>query len=706
MLSLELFLWAILGIAAIAVIFVVINFATLLKKPEGDNDAIGQEMKAFAKLIRDGAMTFMKCEYKRILLVAAIVGTLITLFVEKWSGAFFMLGMTVNSISAFVGMKGATYANVRVANTARTTGDIGKTMKTALLGGHISGFSVHAVVLLSLSFVMFLIGGINPDAVSTGIIPIAECNPSFQRLSTFMLGYSLIAIFNRAGGGIFTKMMDAAADFAGKNRHNLDEDSKENPGVIGDSVGDNVNDVLGNCSDLGESTMATLGGAIMIAYMFHRGCAPSFITALVIFAIGVNALGLVGSLIGSAFVLLHKSSGKPSRELDLSTWISALFVLAASFGSAQFLFTRVELPSNFNPLSPAFCAMTGILSGIVVGKLTEYYTGLTGKPVRAIAEAARRGTPFVISEGDALGFRSALLPTAVIGFSIMFSYNTCGYYGIAVAAIGMLSFIANTISIDAFGPISDNAGGIASGCKLNESVRRITDQLDALGNTTAAIGKGFAIGSAAFASISLFVNYVNSYSPGVISENLVSVENIVALFLGIATVGVFVDMLTRYTNKGGEIMTDIINKQLDDPAVVSGTKAPDYATCIVQGTQYALKHMTPPALLALAAPTILGLLFGPGFVAAFLLGSIGVSILLAFFYGNSGGAFDNAKKFIEANMLEGEKKGGDAHKAAVNGDIVGDIRKDVDGVSLDILIKLMTTVAITLAMIFAEHHIF
>jgi K(+)-stimulated pyrophosphate-energized sodium pump len=521
-----------------------------------------------------------------------------------------------------------------------------------------------------------------------------------------MLGYSLIAIFNRAGGGIFTKMMDAAADFAGKNRHNLDEDSKENPGVIGDSVGDNVNDVLGNCSDLGESTMATLGGAIMIAYMFYKGCAPNFITALVIFAIGVNALGLIGSLIGGAFVLLHKSSGKPSRELDLSTWISALFVLAASFVGSHFLFSSVELPSGFNSLAPAFCAATGILSGIIVGKLTEHYTGLNGKPVRAIAEAARRGTPFVISEGDALGFRSALLPTAIIGISIMYSNNVCGYYGIAVAAIGMLSFIANTISIDAFGPVSDNAGGIASGCKLDKKVREITDLLDALGNTTAAIGKGFAIGSAAFASITLFINYVNSYSPGVIEENLVSVENIVALFLGIATVGVFVDMLTRYTNKGGEFMTDIINRQLDNPEIINGTKAPDYETCIVQGTQYALKHMTPPALLALAAPAILGLLFGPGFIAAFLLGAIGVSILLAFFYGNSGGAFDNAKKFIEANLLKGEKKGGDAHKAAVNGDIVGDIRKDVNGVSLDILIKLMTTVAITLAAIFSEHHLF
>ena len=688
---------------AVALILMVVNFMSLISHNEGN-----EEMVEIAKIIRDGAKTFMIAEYKVIVIVVAIIAIALSLFIEKFAGLTFVLGATMSSISCILGMRSATFANVRTTNKARESLSIGETVKIALAGGSISGLSVQAFGLLGLMIVATLGGGIDTNGAGSGFIAALQCNPSIMWLTTYSLGCSLVAMFNRVAGGNYTKAADISADIVAKVRHDMPEDDSRMPNTIADFIGDNVNDIAGNCSDLLESFVATVVASLLIATTIASNNLTLF-QATINYPLILAGGGLFSCVIGILFVLLHKAGKDPSRELNIATYISAAMVIAIGGVASFFIFKDSELYDSFKIgwASPWVSAILGIASGVAIGKITEYYTGTKFKSVKQLAEMATEGSAFVVTKGDAIGSRSCLLPILIIAIALLGSGILCGIYGIAIAALGMLSFVATTVSIDAFGPISDNAGGIAESCHLAPEVRAITDQLDAVGNTTAAIGKGFAIGSATFATVSLIFAYVGSYSVAV--EPVLNIASFIVIaggILGGALIEYFSALLTDNTIESAHLMADEGDRQLSIPGVIEGKVKPDYNKCIKMATQQALKKMLAPSLLALLIPVAGGLLFGVEFVGGLLIGATITAIPRAIFMGNSGGAFDNAKKFIESGQLEGHGKGSDAHKASVVGDTVGDTRKDVVGVALDIFIKMMSTVANTLAPLFASIHLF
>ena len=696
---------AVIIVSVCALAFVGYNFFRLKKMEEGND-----EMKEIAEIIRRGARTFMREEYKRIVPAILIVAVLISLFIEKTCGLTFILGATMSSLACIIGMRSATYANVRTANTAAKTKDIGRTTQTALRGGSISGLSVPAFGLFGLVLICIITGGVKNDATGTGFLATTVCNPSVMRFTTYSLGCSLVALFNRVAGGNYTKAADISADIVAKIRHDMPEDDSRMPNTIADFIGDNVNDIAGNCSDLLESFVATISACLLIAGTIaaeYNGSDEMF-NATAIFPIIIAGAGLFGSLLSIAFALFHKATDKPSRELDLTTYISAGFVIVVSFAASKMLFSELQVYEVFKCgwASPWIASLLGIISGVAIGKITEYYTGTDFNPVKRLAQMATEGEAFVVTKGDAIGSRSCLLPIGTICLALVLSGILCGIYGIAVAALGMLSFVGTTVSIDAFGPIADNAGGIAESCHLGEDIRVITDKLDAVGNTTAAIGKGFAIGSAAFATVSLIFSYVGSYSEGLPDLNIAGYIVIAGAIFGAAIIEFFIAMLSDNTIDAAYKMADEGDRQLSIPGVLEGTVKPDYEKVISMAANLALKKMIAPSLVALIVPVIGGFLFGVEFVGGLLIGATIVAIPRAIFMGNSGGAFDNAKKYIESGMLEGHGKGSSAHKAAVAGDTIGDTRKDVVGVALDIAIKLMSTVAVTLVPLFLAFHIF
>ena len=692
-------------IAVVALAFVGYNFFALRAMKEGNED-----MVELAGIIRAGARTFMRAEYKRIIPAILIVGLLISLFIEKTCGLTFMLGATMSSLACIIGMRSATYANVRTAYTAAQTKDIGKTTQTALRGGSISGLSVPAFGLFGLVLICIITGGVKNDATGTGLIATTVCNPSVMRFTTYSLGCSLVALFNRVAGGNYTKAADISADIVAKIRHDMPEDDSRMPNTVADFIGDNVNDIAGNCSDLLESFVATISACLLIAGTIagEYGGSSELFNATAMFPIIIAGAGLLGSVISIAFALLHKATSNPSKELDITTYISAGIVIAGSFFASKVLFSELELYEVFRCgwASPWIASVLGIISGVAIGKITEYYTGTDYNPVKRLAKMATEGEAFVVTKGDAIGSRSCLLPIGTICLALVISGILCGIYGIAIAALGMLSFVGTTVSIDAFGPIADNAGGIAESCHLGEDIRVITDKLDAVGNTTAAIGKGFAIGSAAFATVSLIFSYVGSYSSGMPDLNIAGYIVIAGAIFGAAIIEFFIAMLSDNTIDAAYKMADEGDRQLSIPGVLEGTVKPDYEKVISMAANLALKKMIAPSLVALIVPVIGGFLFGVEFVGGLLIGATIVAIPRAIFMGNSGGAFDNAKKFIESGMLEGYGKGSAAHKAAVAGDTIGDTRKDVVGVALDIAIKLMSTVAVTLVPLFLAFHLF
>ena len=461
-----------------------------------------------------------------------------------------------------------------------------------------------------------------------------------------------------------------------------------------------------------------MAAAIMIAVTIFNGAVSGGNTAITgatfnatcVFPIVMAGGGLLGCLLGLGYASVRKMGDNPSRELNLATWISAGLTVVIGFFAALIVFKNVPLYDSFRLgwISPWLSSVLGIVSGIAIGSITEYYTSTDFKPTRKLAEIATEGEAFVITKGDAIGSRSCLLPVLVIGIALFLSGKLCGTYGIALSSLGMLAFVGATVSIDAFGPIADNAGGLAESCHLPENVRAITDKLDAVGNTTAAIGKGFAIGSAAFATVSLIVAYVSNYT-SVNAEPVLNIASFVVIAGGIiggALIEYFSALLTDNTIESARLMADEGDRQLSVPGVLEGRVRPDYNRCIEMAAKQALKKMLLPSVLALLIPIAGGFLFGVEFVGGLLVGATIVAIPRALFMGNSGGAFDNAKKYIESGSLEGHGKGSAAHKAAVTGDTVGDTRKDVVGVALDIFIKTMSTVANTLASVFSHFTLF
>ena len=694
-------LYIVLFLVVLALCYVLFNFLRIRRMREGTD-----VMVEMAGIIRSGATAFLETEFKTIAIVVVVLAAIFSLFIEVTSGITFLFGACMSSAVCVLGMRSATYANVRTANVARETRSIGETVKVALCGGSISGLSVQAFGMLGMVIVL-LIWGVDPNAEGHGLVTSMACNPSVMRISTYSLGCSVVAMFNRVAGGNYTKAADISSDILAKLRHDLPEDDSRVPNVIADFIGDNVNDIAGNCSDLLESFVATIAASIMIAVTLFNGSNVLDASAFQmtwLFPVILAGAGLLGCLLGLGYASVKKMGDNPSKELNLATYISAGLTIVLGFFAAMICFKSQAMYEDFTCgwLSPWISAVLGIVSGVAIGAITEYYTSTDFKPTRTLAEMAPEGEAFVITKGDAIGSRSCLLPILIIGIAIFISGKICGTYGIAISALGMLAFVGATVSIDAFGPIADNAGGLAESCHLDADVRVITDKLDAVGNTTAAIGKGFAIGSAAFATVSLIVAYVGNYT-AVGTEPVLNIASFVVIAGGIiggALIEYFSALLTDNTIESAKIMADDGDQLLSIPGVLEGTVKPDYNRMIQTAAKQALKKMLFPSVLALCIPIIGGLLFGVEFVGGILIGATIVAIPRAIFMGNSGGAFDNAKKYIESGAVEGHGKGTPAHKASVTGDTVGDTRKDVVGVALDIFIKSMSTVANTLAPIF------
>ena len=700
-------LFIVIGICLLAVLFVIYNYFKIKRMDEGTD-----RMVKMSGIIREGANVFILKEFKTIGIVVAVLALLFSLFIESFSGLTYLLGAAMSSVVCIVGMKSATYANVRTANKARTSLSIGETVKVALSGGSISGLAVQACGLLGIVLIVLLSGvGTSDQVISTltgiklfngcGIVKIDALltNTSVMRITTYALGCSTVAMFNRVAGGNYTKAADISADILGKIRNDLPEDDSRVPNVIADFIGDNVNDIAGNCSDLLESFVATIAASIVIAIsLLESGLINSkaLFDCAYLFPLVMAGGGLLGCVLGILIVTIRKMGDNPSKELNLATYISAGITLVicgvlsfVAFKDADF----AALGWKIGWASPFVSACLGIVSGVAIGLITEYYTSADYAPTRTIAEYATEGEAFVVTKGDAVGSKSCLFPILIIGVSLIVSGLLCGTYGIAIAALGMLSFVGTTVSIDAFGPIADNAGGLAESCHLDPDVREITDKLDSVGNTTAAIGKGFAIGSAAFATVSLICAFVGHFAEAPkISDFLL----IAGAIIGGGLIEFFCALLTDNTIKSAKELADVGDRQLSQPGVLTGEVEPDYNELVRLATSSALKRMLVPSIIALAVPLVAGAIFGPELVLGILLGSTIVAIPRAIFMGNSGGAFDNAKKYIESGAIEGHGKGTAAHKAAVTGDTIGDTRKDVVGVALDIFIKMMSTVATTL----------
>lgn len=678
-------------------------------------------MQAIAAAIRLGARTFLIYEYRMILRIVLIAAALLTLLISWQMAASFLLGAALSAAAGWVGMQVATAANVRVSNCARTTQSLGKTLQLAYRGGSVMGLCVGGFALLGIALVYLIFGcgmGQIEQALAGRVVTNRLGLPvTFPiTLSGYALGCSLIAMFNRVGGGIYTKAADMGADLVGKTELNIPEDDPRNPATIADNVGDNVGDVAGLGADLLESYVgAILSAAILAVELFrnrHTAVSEQLLTRMMLYPVLFAAVGLLCCVIGIGTLLIRKNlSDRPGRELSRSTQISALLTLAGGLGLTAWLFGTPDGTAlgaagfRIGRLSPWAAAGIGIAAGMLIGFLAEHYTSSDRAPTRGIADATREGPALTITAGLAVGMSSTLLPVSVLAGAIFAAYAVCGMYGVAMAAVGMLSFVSATVSVDAYGPISDNAGGISEMSGLSETVRAITDRLDAAGNTTAAIGKGFAIGSAALAALSMMVSYLYSYTPAdqTIVLNLVSPLTLAGLLAGGALPWAFSGMLIRSVTRAARSMVAEVRRQFREiRGLLTGEAEPDYKTCIEISSRSALQEMRRPALISVLFPLLCGFLFGAEFVGGVLMGATLSAILLALFTGTAGGAWDNAKKHIEGGGVDGEGRGSPAHCASVVGDTVGDPLKDTVGPSLDILIKIMSVVSLIGAVIFSR----
>lgn len=732
-----LILLAALGAALGALGFAAINFFSVKKLDEGT-----PRMKEIASAIRIGANAFINYEIKIILIVATVVALLIAFLVSWQAAVAFIIGALMSESAGYIGMKIATYANVRVTNRARVSGSLGETLKVAFKGGSVMGLCVAGFALLGI-FIVYVVFGLAlgqiEETVNAALGSQGSENSilgmlwdgytlksSFtMTLSGYALGCSLIALFNRVGGGIYTKAADMGADLVGKTEAHIPEDDPRNPATIADNVGDNVGDVAGLGSDLLESFVgAILSSAILAAELFSKNifADSALLRSMLYFPIVFAGVGLIACIIGIASLIIKKKlSDDPHRELNLATWISAGIAIVGAFGLSYLFFANggsdlSTVNFAFGWTSPAISAAVGIIAGIAVGLVAEYYTSYDFEPTKAISRASVNGPALTITQGLALGMRSSMYPCIILGIAIYSSYLIAGMYGIACAALGMLSFVATTVSVDTYGPISDNAGGIAEMSHLDPSVRKITDKLDSVGNTTAAIGKGFAIGSAALATLSMMSSYLFASTDkiavggegalNIISLNMIDPLILVGAVVGAALPYLFSGMLIDAVAKAAQDMVTEVRRQFKEiKGLLTGEVMPDYKTCISISSQGALREMRMPAIVSIAFPVVCGFLFGAGFVAGLLIGATISAIMLAIFTGNSGGAWDNAKKYIETGAIEGHGKGSGAHDASVVGDTVGDPLKDTVGPSLDILIKIMSVISLVTVAVFAKYNL-
>ena len=648
----------ILGICALL-------FAFYLTKKVGRQDAGTDRMKEIAAFIHEGARAFLTAEYKILIVFVAVLFILIGVGIGNWVTAVcFLVGALFSTVAGYIGMNVATKANVRTAAAAKDSG-MNKALSIAFSGGAVMGMAV-------VGFGLF----------GAGVIYALTKNPDV--LSGFSLGASSIALFARVGGGIYTKAADVGADLVGKVEAGIPEDDPRNPAVIADNVGDNVGDVAGMGADLFESYVGSLVSAITLGVVYAKESGA-------IFPLVIAALGVLASVIGCFFVKGDENSS-PHKALKYGSYSAAIVVMIGSLILSKMF---------FNGFKEAIAIIFGLVVGLLIGVITEIYTSGDYRFVKKIAQQSETGPATTVISGIAVGMQSTAVPIILIAIGIIGAYSFSGLYGIALAAVGMLSTTGITVAVDAYGPIADNAGGIAEMSGLPSEVRNITDKLDAVGNTTAAMGKGFAIGSAALTALALFVSYAQAV--GLFEEgiNLLDYKVIVGMFVGGMLPFLFSAFTMDSVSKAAYKMIEEVRRQFKTiPGILEGKGKPDYKSCVAISTQAALKEMLLPGVMAVLAPVFIGVVLGPDALGGLLGGALVTGVMLAIFMSNSGGAWDNAKKYIEDGHHGG--KGSEAHRAAVVGDTVGDPFKDTSGPSINILIKLMTIVSLVFAPLFLK----
>ena len=655
------------ALAVVALLFAVYKIAFVSKQDAGTD-----RMKEISASINEGAKAFLFAEYKILAIFIVVLFLAIGLFLREnsWITAVcFLCGALFSILAGYVGMNVATKANVRTANAARTSG-MNKALSVAFSGGSVMGMCVVGLGLLGASVLYMIIGKL-------GV------------LFGFSLGASSIALFARVGGGIYTKAADVGADLVGKVEAGIPEDDPRNPAVIADNVGDNVGDVAGMGADLFESYVGAIISAMTLGAVAFSGSKG------VVFPLVIAACGILASVIATFFVR-GSEGANPHKALKMGSYVSALLVVIASV-----ILSKVMLGG----FGAAIAIVSGLVVGLVIGIVTEVYTSGDYKFVKKIAQQSETGSATTIISGTAVGMMSTWIPVVLICLGIFLAYRFAGIYGIALAAVGMLSTTGITVAVDAYGPIADNAGGIAEMSGLDHSVREITDKLDAVGNTTAAMGKGFAIGSAALTALALFVSFTQATGLDADSVALTNPNVVIGLLIGGMLPFVFSAMTMDSVSKAAYSMIEEVRRQFREiPGVMEGTTKPDYKTCVAISTTSALKEMLVPGIMAVVVPLLVGIVLGSTALAGLLAGSLVSGVMLAMFMSNAGGAWDNAKKYIEEGNHGG--KGSEAHKAAVVGDTVGDPFKDTSGPSINILIKLMTVVSTVFAAIFSMNGLF